>query len=626
MGDKIKGTKARRYVVAGLSIVALLLAVGVMATAWANPDGNPGAIWTTKADCGTDQQDVNHYQTGEDVYINGSNFDPGTYSWHIEGSPGGASCDPGQTVASDNFTVDEGGSFCFLAHTVALDDCGEYRVYFGNKQDNYRVEQLAIPGIEVYKTPDRHHAPVGDSVEYTYEVTNHGNVPLSGVQVSDDVCSSPSLQSKVGGDQDNLLEPGETWIYTCSYEVQQGDPDPLVNCATASGTYGGDTISDEHCAQVDIPDIMIAKTPDKEHAQPGDVITYTYEVTIPGAVPLTDVDVADNTCDSPTLDSKINGDQDDWLEAGETWIYVCTYTVPDVGYADPVENCATAQGYDSEQHMVNAQDCASVDIQTGEPPVVRITKAADREQAQPGETIHYTYQITSTGSVSTVTVDDDVCGTPTYQSGDDGDGILEQGETWIYTCSYTVGTGEEDAVVNCATASGTYQAGSVSDEHCAAVDILVETPGTDITLDKTPCSTHAWVGQTVCYTYEVYNGGTVYLENIQLTDDKCSSPQYQSGDDNSDGLLNPGETWVYTCYYVVQQGDPDPLINCATVEGSPPSAAVVRDDHCAAIDLTPPIVREAEFVPEPTSALLMAGGLAGIAGYARLRWRGRSSS
>ena len=517
MGDKIKGTRARRYVVAGLSIVALLLAVGVMATAWANPDGNPGAIWTTKADCGTDQQDVNHYQTGEDVYINGSNFDPGTYSWHIEGSPGGASCDPGQTVASDNFTVDEGGSFCFLAHTVALDDCGEYRVYFGNKQDNYRVEQLAIPGIEVYKTPDRHHAPVGDSVEYTYEVTNHGNVPLSGVQVSDDVCSSPSLQSKVGGDQDNLLEPGETWIYTCSYEVQQGDPDPLVNCATA-------------------------------------------------------------------------------------------------------------QGSDSEQHMVNAQDCASVDIQTGEPPVVRITKAADREQAQPGETIHYTYQITSTGSVSTVTVDDDVCGTPTYQSGDDGDGILEQGETWIYTCSYTVGTGEEDAVVNCATASGTYQAGSVSDEHCAAVDILVETPGTDITLDKTPCSTHAWVGQTVCYTYEVYNGGTVYLENIQLTDDKCSSPQYQSGDDNSDGLLNPGETWVYTCYYVVQQGDPDPLINCATVEGSPPSAAVVRDDHCAAIDLTPPIVREAEFVPEPTSALLMAGGLAGIAGYARLRWRGRSSS
>jgi len=101
--------------------------------------GNPGSIWTTRDNCGDEQQDVNHYLPGEHVFINGANFDERDYDWTIKGQPGGASCDPSIVVASGTKTVNSSGAFCFDAYTVANDDCGEYKVKFENKGDNYNV-------------------------------------------------------------------------------------------------------------------------------------------------------------------------------------------------------------------------------------------------------------------------------------------------------------------------------------------------------------------------------------------------------------------------------------------------------------------------------------------------------
>ncbi|MBU1974909.1 MAG: hypothetical protein KKG59_00740 [Nanoarchaeota archaeon] len=101
---------------------------------------NPGAIWTTKGDCGEEQQDVNEYAIGEAVFINGNNFDEGTEDWGIEGQPGGASCDPNIVVANGEVIISQTGAFCFEAYTVAEDDCGVYKVKVGNKQDTYHIE------------------------------------------------------------------------------------------------------------------------------------------------------------------------------------------------------------------------------------------------------------------------------------------------------------------------------------------------------------------------------------------------------------------------------------------------------------------------------------------------------
>ena len=128
-----------------LPILMLIFVTGAIDTQQVLAQANPGVIWTTRGDCGDEQQDVNHYDRGEWVYINGANFNPGIYDWYIEGQPGNASADPNIKVAQGQVTVDSSRAFCFAAYQVAEDDGGEYTVKVGNKGDNYRVR----PGTAV---------------------------------------------------------------------------------------------------------------------------------------------------------------------------------------------------------------------------------------------------------------------------------------------------------------------------------------------------------------------------------------------------------------------------------------------------------------------------------------------
>jgi uncharacterized repeat protein (TIGR01451 family) len=80
-------------------------------------------------------------------------------------------------------------------------------------------------------------AHVGDTITYTFDVSLTPSTPLSNIAVSDPMCSTaPGLDSKAGGNQDDVLEPGETWRYSCTHVVTSSDPDPLPNTATVTGT------------------------------------------------------------------------------------------------------------------------------------------------------------------------------------------------------------------------------------------------------------------------------------------------------------------------------------------------------------------------------------------------------
>ena len=67
------------------------------------------------------------------------------------------------------------------------------------------------PGIQVDKSADATQLPAGGGdVTYSYEVTNVGNVALSGVVVSDDKCS-PVTYVDGDSDHDSKLDLNETW-------------------------------------------------------------------------------------------------------------------------------------------------------------------------------------------------------------------------------------------------------------------------------------------------------------------------------------------------------------------------------------------------------------------------------
>ena len=148
---------------------------------------------------------------------------------------------------------------------------------------------------------------IGDAIDYTFVVTNTGNVSISNVVVSD-----PLLGGTIAGpdsgdtDGDGELDVTETWSYTASYTITQSDIDngQVDNLATVTGedpdnTIVTDTSSDPtpcgtctpdpsctDCTLTDLPDanvdIALSKTVDLNIARLGDEVNFTISATNEG--------------------------------------------------------------------------------------------------------------------------------------------------------------------------------------------------------------------------------------------------------------------------------------------------------------------------------------------------------
>lgn len=96
---------------------------------------------------------------------------------------------------------------------------------------------------------------------------------------------------------------------------------------------------------------------------------------------------------------------------------------------------------------------------------------------------------------------------------------------------------------------------------------LTQTPGIAVVKIGPAVS---YVGETITYTYTVTNTGDVALNSVTVNDDRCAAPAYVSGDTNGNNKLDVTETWKFTCTHTVQANDPNPLVNHATAQGTPP--------------------------------------------------------
>ena len=97
-------------------------------------------------------------------------------------------------------------------------------------QDPSHYFGLARAEIQLVKTPSRTVVNRGETVVYTYTVTNNGDVPLRQITLVDDKCSPVTF---VRGDTngDSILDLTEIWLYTCSAVINQ----TTTNTAVVTG-------------------------------------------------------------------------------------------------------------------------------------------------------------------------------------------------------------------------------------------------------------------------------------------------------------------------------------------------------------------------------------------------------
>ena len=75
------------------------------------------------------------------------------------------------------------------------------------------------------------------------------------------------------------------------------------------------------------------------------------------------------------------------------------------------------------------------------------------------------------------------------------------------------------------------------------IAIDVSTNGDDA---DSPTGPYVEVDDNVTWTYVVTNPGDLALSSVSVSDDQGATPVFQSGDDNSDGILDTTETWIYS--------------------------------------------------------------------------------
>ena len=404
---------------------------------------------------------------------------------------------------------------------------------------------VPLSGLTIVKSTTSVFTASGQTLHYSYLVTDTGKGTMTGVAVQDNLIAGVSCP-------DSSLAAGAHETCTGSYVTTSGDVTngSVTNTATASGndSNGNPVTSGPSSVTVPFSGLTIVKSTTSIFTASGQTLHYSYLVTDTGEGTMTGVAVQDNLIAGVSC-------PDSSLAAGAhetcTGSYVTTSANVTAGF---VTNTATASGNDSNGNPVTSGPSSVTVPLSG----LTIVKSTTSVFTASGQTLHYSYLVTDTGkgTMTGVAVQDNLIAGVSCP-----DSSLAAGAHETCTGSYVTTSGDvtNGSVTNTATASGNDSNGNPVTSGPSSVTV----PFSGLTIVKSTTSIFTASGQTLHYSYLVTNTGDGTLASIAVQDDLIA------GVSCPDSLLAAGAHETCTGSYVTTGANvtAGSVTNTATASG-----------------------------------------------------------
>jgi len=453
---------------------------------------------------------------------------------------------------------------------------------------------------------------IGQIINYTFIVTNSGNVTLTGPFVVDDDKTNNEI-CPIGD-----LAPNDSLTCTASYAITLADLNngTVTNRASVSGMDpNGITVTSKTTSAtitaVQNPEIQISTAlqsySDHDHSSSitlGDDLWFEFVLTNLGNVTLDPIGVSDDSFGIAVVCPQTS------LDPGTT--IVCTASNPHkVNLAESnlgeVSITATATG---SLAAVTFTDSDTLVIGINQAPSISLTKSLqgyyDNDLSSTiswKDDLVYQFVVLNDGNVtlSNIRITDNTFTIPVncpVSSLDPGNNAI-----CTSTGAHTITLAEALAgqVVNTAVARGDFSSIAYQDNDTLITYVThpsytISKSVTDVGGDG-PLGSANQAGEVITYEIVLYNDGNVNLTGVSVIDSLIASLSGPTESGNPDGILEIGETWIYAGTYSVLQsdidsngggdGDIDNIVEATTTELPLPKTATVsvQVDHMPSLSI-----------------------------------------
>jgi uncharacterized repeat protein (TIGR01451 family) len=493
----------------------------------------------------------------------------------------------------------QAGAITNTATATGTPTCGGPKVWATSSARVFDEHNAAISlkkSATVVGSSDGRYSAPGQTIDYSYLITNTGNVALNPVTLLD---PKPGLEDL--SCPDTALFPGISETCTATYTTTQADVDAgsISNTATATGkapcgqmvwaTSSAKVYADHHPAISLTKSATVVGSSDGRYSAPGQTIDYSYLVTNTGNVTLDPVTLADPL---PALRGLSCPDTSLAPGGSETCTATYTTTQADVD-AGSITNTATATGTPPCGPKVTAT--SSVTVYAEQSPSISVVKTANvGAVATVGQTVLYTFTVTNTGNVTLTNVDvtdaqaapslDSSLGPITCTTGTNGAITLAPGATDTCSATYTATQADlnNGSVTDTATATGRPPSGPpVTGTSTLTLKVVL----ISVTKAVNPTSIVAGSTSPIVYTITVRNIGTATTSSpITVTDSAptgttlvTGSPACAAGGPPNCTVSTSGSTITWSIAAGVAPGASYTLTYSVTLNSSESAGAIITN-------------------------------------------------